>query len=105
MACVCLVSYSILVNGHAQTFFKPSRGIRQEDPLSPYLFILCVESLSLLLFKAEQEGSISSMPIGNGFLRVNHLFYINDSLLFFKANSMEWSRMMHLLELYEYASG
>lgn len=49
---VTSISYSILINGVAQKQFKPSEGIRQGDPLSPYLFIICVEVLFHLLFKA-----------------------------------------------------
>lgn len=79
MVCVSLVSYSILVNGHSQLSFMPTKGLKLGDPLSPYLFILCVESLSNLLSKAEKEGSITSMQLGSGRLRVIHLFFADDS--------------------------
>ena len=49
--CISFVSYSILVNGEPQVDFKPSRGIRQGDPLSPYLFLLCLEGLNGLIQK------------------------------------------------------
>lgn len=100
MACLSSITYSILINGQAQPFFKPSKGIRQGDPLSLYLLIFCVESLSHLLTKTKMEGNITSLVIGNGPIRVNHLFFANDYLFFWKSNSLKWSRLVHLLELY-----
>ncbi|XP_042954623.1 uncharacterized mitochondrial protein AtMg01250-like [Carya illinoinensis] len=104
LKCISSVSYSILLNGEPQGFFMPTRGLRQGDPLSPYLFILCAEALSCLILKADFEGSISSVPMGKGLIKVNHLFFADDSLIFCKANSLEWSRLMRILTQYELAS-
>lgn len=58
MECVSSVSYSFLVNGAPQGKVYPSRGLRQGDPLSPYLFILCTEVLSGLCAQAQENGSL-----------------------------------------------
>jgi len=55
MMCVRTVTYSILINGRPYGRIVPSRGLRQSDPLSPYLFILCAEALSSLIRKTERE--------------------------------------------------
>ena len=49
METVCTASYSILINGEPRGLVQPSRGIKQGDPLSPYLFLLCAEGLSTML--------------------------------------------------------
>ncbi|XP_062158001.1 uncharacterized protein LOC133865598 [Alnus glutinosa] len=105
MNCVSTVSYSMLINGQPMEQFSPSRGLRQGDPLSPYLFLLCAEGLSALIRTTEREGRISGVPIAVGGTRLSHLFFANDNLLFCRANSMEWSTIMEILNVYERASG
>lgn len=56
--CVSIVSFSIMVNGERRGHIVPSRGLRQGDPLSPYLFLLCSEGLNGLINQAVREGKI-----------------------------------------------
>lgn len=54
----CLESslMSVLWNGEQSEFFSPGRGLRQGDPLSPYLFVLCMERLGHLIYEAVSSG-------------------------------------------------
>jgi hypothetical protein len=76
MTCICIVKYSIIINGQAYGETIPSRGLRQEDPLSPYFFILCAEGLSSALRRSEQNGGFTGLPITSGGTRLNHLFFL-----------------------------
>ena len=105
MTCVYIVLYFILINGEPHGHIVPTRGLRQGDPLSPYMFILCVEGLSNLISRAEMNGGLSSMPITRGGTKISHLFFMDDSLLFCKANLFEWIKFQEILMKYEKASG
>lgn len=105
LSCVTSVEYRILVNGALTESFKPSRGLRQGDPLSPYLFLLCAEGLLGLLLQAERRGWLHGCQVARGAPAVSHLFFVNDSLLFFKASKEECIRLKECLRMYEIASG
>ncbi|XP_038715014.1 uncharacterized protein LOC120008703 [Tripterygium wilfordii] len=66
LKCISSVSYSVVINGHKSTTFFPERGIRQGDPLSPLLFVLCTEALSSRISQAETRRYNWGFPFGNG---------------------------------------
>ena len=105
MLCISSVSYSVIINGEACGNITPSRGIRQGDPLSPYLFLLCAESFSALIHKAARDNQISGMSIGRGCPIITHLFFADDSLLFCKAKDQECQTLVDILNSYEATSG
>jgi hypothetical protein len=105
MECVRTVSYAIVVNGNPVGCIKPSRGLRQGDPLSPYLFLICAEALSSMLTREENNGVITGVPTSKKGPRISHLFFADDNLLFCKANSVEWRRLTRILDKYEAVSG
>jgi hypothetical protein len=102
---VKFVAYSVLINETPHGRIIPTRGIRQGDPLSSYLFLLCAEGLSSLLRKVEHDGHIIGIPTFARGFRLSHLIFADDSLLFCRANFMEWRKILHLLNQYEKASG
>lgn len=70
------------LNGSSSEWFSPSRGLRQGDPLSPYLFLICVEGFSTLIKEAEQKGLMMGVPIGRKRFLINYLFFADDCILF-----------------------
>lgn len=89
MLCVTTVSYSISFNGDLLGPVVPKRGLRQGDPLSPYLFLFCVDGLSHELKKAADDGRINGCRICLNAPQVSHLLFADDSFLFFKASREE----------------
>lgn len=79
MQCIKTVSYSFLVNGSAQGRVKPQRGIRQGEPVSPYIFILCSEVLSGLCRKAQEEKKLIGIGVATNSPRVNYLLFADDT--------------------------
>jgi hypothetical protein len=85
MSCVTSANFAVLINGEATSFFKSERGLRQGCPLSPYLFILIMEGLSLLLSKSISEHQISGIKVSR-FIKIVHLMFVDDVLLMSKAD-------------------
>ncbi|XP_060964152.1 uncharacterized protein LOC115722573 [Cannabis sativa] len=105
MNCVKSVSFSILINGSIKGSFLPERGLRQGDPLSPFLFLLCSEGLSCLIFEAERAGRIHRMRFGTMEQRLSHLLFTDDSLIFLDANLEDSNALKEVLGNYEKMSG
>ena len=103
--CISSVSYSLLYNGFPTATFVPSRGLRQGDPISPFLFLICAEGLSSLLQDAESKKFIHGVKIGRNVPPISHLFFADDTLLFTRATETEADHIMDILSVYELASG
>ena len=98
--CISTVSFTLLLNGGRSSPFSPSRGIRQGNPLSPYLFILCSEVLSRLIYKEVDRGNIKSIKVASRAPGLSNLLYANDVLLFCGAQHSKVSVLMKCVEKY-----
>lgn len=105
LQCVSTVSFSFLINNSVYGSVIPSRGIRQGDPLSPYIFILCGEVLSGLCAQAQRSGHLTGLQMGTGAPRINHLLFADDTIFFLGTDARSCSTLKEILRKYEAASG
>ena len=94
------MSFELLINGGKTGQFRPKRGLRQGDPLSPYLFILCQEVLSRILEKDFMEKKICGVKASIGSTPITPVMYADDIVLFSKACRREANATNECLEKY-----
>ena len=73
--------FSILLNGSPTRLFFPSKGIRQGDPLSPFLFILAMEGLCRLIKAQAGQGRIRGLSFYEGMEKQTHQYFVDDMML------------------------
>ncbi|KAA3482314.1 reverse transcriptase [Gossypium australe] len=105
MRCVTLISYSVSLNGMSSDWFSPSRGLRQGDPLSPYLFLICAEGFSTLLEDAKQQGLMRGASVGREMFSINHLFFADNCILFGDATQEGVCTVRDIIREYEKSAG
>lgn len=98
LSCVTSANFAVLINGEASRFFQCERGLRQGCPLSPYLFILIMDSLSLLLAKYSSEHHFSGIKVSR-FYKLVHLMFVDDILLISSAKLSEWLIILDVLNI------
>jgi hypothetical protein len=79
--CISIVSYVVLINGSPFPFFHPRRGLMQDRPLSPLLFLLVSEGLSRILRKLKDEGSLKGVKVAKD-LNSAQLHFVDNVILF-----------------------
>lgn len=105
MKCITTVTYPVLINGQPTKTIFPKRGLRQDDPISPYLYILCTEGLSRLIKQNIQNQRIHGFKASRSGPTISHLLFTDDSLTFCKANEEEGCNLSRILQVYQRASG
>jgi hypothetical protein len=105
LECCSTIKYKFKINGSLTEELIPERGLRQGDPISPYLFLLCAEAFSSLLNSAETRGELVDVKICPNTPSFNHLLFADDSLILMKVTPESSQHLQNILQLYEVCSG
>lgn len=97
LSCVTTTSISVLINGSKTQFFTPTRGIRQGDPLSPYLFIMCMEMLSRSISCSVDYLQWKPIRLSKNGPDISHLFFADDIILFSKITMKSYHDIIDVL--------
>lgn len=99
------VNSSIIWNGESLPNISVGRGLRQGDPLSPYLFVLCMENLSNMIRLKTQTRAWKGLRAARHSISISHLFFADDLILFAKANTRNCDCIMEVLNEFCEISG
>jgi hypothetical protein len=101
MKCCSTVKYRFKFNGTLTEEVIPRRGLRQGDPILPYLFLICGEAFSCLLNAADVDGRLEGIKVAPNAPSFNHLLFADDSLIFLKVKDSSAQCLNDILQLYE----
>ncbi|KAA3466590.1 LINE-1 reverse transcriptase isogeny [Gossypium australe] len=105
MDCISTTSMQIIWNDDISDEFIPSRGIQQGCPLSPYIFVLCIERLVHLIHKGVDDRTLKPISLGRNDPTISHLFFADDLFLFAKADVAQEKMIKDVLNTFGSASG
>ncbi|XP_021605634.1 uncharacterized protein LOC110610068 [Manihot esculenta] len=105
MNCIRTSSMSVLWNGEKLESFKSTRGVRQGDPMSSYLFVMCIEQLSRMFKQLVRQCRWKSIPISSNGPMISHLMFADDMVLFAEASVEQSDLILSCLDDFAKASG
>ncbi|XP_015934406.2 uncharacterized protein LOC107460547 [Arachis duranensis] len=105
MECISTCSMSMLINGSPSKLFKMERGLRQRDPLSPFLFVLVVDILHRMIGEAVRNWCISPLMVGRDQIELSHLQFADDTVLFCPPEEDTIKNYRRLLRCFQLMSG
>lgn len=100
-----MVSYKALVNGETTNSIVPHCGLRQGDPISPYLFIMCIEKLPQIISCRVNLGDWKGIKIASQCPIISHVLFADDIILFFEASQSQAYIMKECIEVFCKISG
>nr|GFA15887.1 putative ribonuclease H protein At1g65750 family [Tanacetum cinerariifolium] len=104
-SCLKSASMSVLVNGSPTEEFGFERGVRQGDPLSPFIFLLVAEGLNAIVSEAVSKGIFKGIEVGSNRVVVSHLQYAYDIIFFGEWHKENVSALLCILKCFEEVSG
>ncbi|GJW43442.1 reverse transcriptase domain, reverse transcriptase zinc-binding domain protein [Tanacetum coccineum] len=105
LACLSSASVSILKNGSPCKEFAMERGLRQGDPLSPFLFLIFAEALQVMMIDACNKGIYKGISLANDGANVSLLQYADDALFFGEWSKSNMIHLLHILNCFHDVSG
>ncbi|KAL4198786.1 hypothetical protein AMTRI_Chr03g47750 [Amborella trichopoda] len=105
MGCLSSAHLSVLINGSPKGFFKATRGIKHQDPLSPFLFTLLAKGFSMMLKNVERKERFSVFRVSPNSPIMSHLQYANDTLIFCDADIVQVKNLSFFIRCCEIALG
>lgn len=103
--CYGSVSFSIFLNGESFNYFKSLRGLRQGDPLSPFLFLIVAEALGAMLAKAFQGDLLKGIPMARDGTIISHFQFAEDTLVICRGSMNQMCLLQCVIKCFELVSG
>lgn len=98
--CITGSEMQIQWNGSVMEAFKPTRGMRQGDPMSPYIFVLCMECLTQGICKKLNDGLWKPIILSRGCIGLTHLCFADDLLILLEASEEQAGHVKDVLDYF-----